>query len=82
MHMQASNESTRPNKSNLRWLVITAALLLGGATFGSLWMREIQAHNLTRDDLQNQISSLDERLVASNETAHNRLAELKQSHKR
>ena len=27
MHMQASNESTRPNKSNLRWLVITAVEL-------------------------------------------------------
>lgn len=79
MHMQASNESQRPNKSRLRWLVITAALLLGGVTFGSLWMRESQAHNRTRDDLQNQISNLDERLVASDETARSRLAELETS---
>jgi len=80
MHMQASNESKPPTKNRLVSLAIAVMLLLGGTTFGVLWLREIQAHNLTRGDLQDQIASLDERLVASNETARTRLAELEHSH--
>ncbi len=79
MHMQAPNESEQPTKGRLVWLAIIAALLLGGATCGVLWMREIQRHNLTRDDLQTQISDLKQQLEESEQLAHDRLTALEQS---
>ncbi|MCH8852562.1 MAG: tetratricopeptide repeat protein [Planctomycetes bacterium] len=77
--MQASAESEQPTKGRFVWLAIMAALLLGGATCGVLWLRETQAHNLTRADLQTQISDLQQHLEASEQLARDRLAALEQS---
>lgn len=79
MHMQASAESEQPTKGRFVWLAIMAALLLGGATCGVLWLRETQAHNLTRADLQTQISDLQQHLEASEQLARDRLTALEQS---
>lgn len=79
MHMQASAGSEQPTKGRFVWLAIMAALLLGGATCGVLWLRETQAHNLTRADLQTQISDLQQHLEASEQLARDRLAVLEES---
>lgn len=79
MHMQASAESEQPTKGRFVWLAIMAALLLGGATCGVLWLRETQAHNLTRADLHAQISDLQQHLEASEQLARDRLTALEES---
>lgn len=77
--MQDSKNAQQRTKPSHVWPSIAVALFIGGITSGYLWLREIQAHNLTRADLQTQISDLEQRFDVAEQLARDRLAALEES---
>lgn len=77
--MQDSKNVQQRNKRSYVWASIALALFIGGITSGYLWLREIQAHNLTRADLQTRIADLEQRLDVAEQLARDRLTALEQA---